>query len=87
MLFNHFSITQAVDISRAIGLQILMVQAAILAVAAHGVGALLDRYEPRRLTTIPTIACGIVRWLLWKVALWLPESTHPASEQHMGLCV
>jgi MFS family permease len=75
LLLNHFSIMQTARIGRSDALYVLAVYAGIQVVVTLGTGALLDRYEPRRLvplamfllaatTALPALGSGIaVSWL------------------------
>jgi MFS family permease len=75
LLLNHFSIMQAAGIERVDALKVLAVYAGVQAVVTLGTGALLDRYEPRRLvplamfllaatSALPAFGSGIaVSWL------------------------
>lgn len=75
LLLNHFSIMQTAGIGRSDALTVLAVYAGVQVVATLGTGALLDRYEPRRLvplamfllaatTALPATGSGIaVSWL------------------------
>lgn len=75
LLLNHFSILHASGVSYAEALRVLAVYAAAQAAVTIGTGALLDRYEPRRLvplamallaaaSILPALASGSsVGWL------------------------
>ena len=75
LLLNHFSIMQTAGIGRSDALNVLAVYAGVQVVVTLGTGALLDRYEPRRLvplamfllaatTALPALGSGIaVSWL------------------------
>jgi MFS family permease len=49
LLLNHFSIMQAMGVDRGGAVTVLMAYAAVQATLTLSTGALLDRYEPRRL--------------------------------------
>jgi MFS family permease len=55
LLLNHFSIMQAAGVPRSDALLLLALYAGVQAVATLGTGALLDRYEPRRLVPVAMI--------------------------------
>jgi hypothetical protein len=75
LLLNHFSIMQTVGIERADALKVLALYAGVQVVVTLSTGALLDRYEPRRLvplvmfllaatSALPALGSGIaVSWL------------------------
>jgi MFS family permease len=75
LLLNHFSIMQTAGIERGDALRVLAVYAGVQVVVTLGTGALLDRYEPRRLvplamfllaatSALPAFGSGIaVSWL------------------------
>ena len=75
LLLNHFSIMQTAGIGRSDALNVLAVYAGVQVMVTLGTGALLDRYEPRRLvplamfllaatTALPALGSGIaVSWL------------------------
>ena len=78
LLLNHFSIMQGAGIERGTALTLLSALAVIQVVATLGTGALIDRYEPRRLvplsmaalmaaSLLPAIADGVV--VSWAYAL------------------
>jgi MFS family permease len=52
LLLNHFSIMQAAGIARIDALHVLALYAAVQVAVTLGTGALLDRYEPRRLVPL-----------------------------------
>jgi MFS family permease len=52
LLLNHFSIMQAAGVARVEALQVLALYAAVQVAVTLGTGALLDRYEPRRLVPL-----------------------------------
>lgn len=52
LLLNHFSVMQTAGIGRDAGVQVLIVYAGVQALVTLGTGALLDRYEPRRLVPL-----------------------------------
>lgn len=55
LLLNHFSVMQTAGIARDAAVQVLIVYAGVQAVVTLGTGALLDRYEPRRLVPLATL--------------------------------
>lgn len=59
LLLNHFSIMQTAGIARAEALQLLMLVAAVQAAATLGTGALVDRYEPRRLVPLAMLLLAL----------------------------
>jgi len=59
MLLNHFSIMAAANIGRADALRVLAVYAVVQVAITLGTGALLDRYEPRRLVPFAAMLLGI----------------------------
>lgn len=75
LLLNHFSIMQAAGIARVDALQVLALYAGVQVAVTLATGALLDRYEPRRLvplamlmlaatSALPAFGSGIaVSWL------------------------
>jgi MFS family permease len=75
LLLNHFSIMHAAGIERADAVKVLAVYAGVQVVVTLSTGAMLDRYEPRRLvpvamsllaatSALPALASGIaVSWL------------------------
>lgn len=52
LLLNHFSIMQATGVARSEALNVLALYAGVQAAATLATGALLDRYEPRRLVPL-----------------------------------
>jgi MFS family permease len=91
LLFNHFSIMQNAGIARTDALLVLSVYAAVQVAVTLGTGALLDRYEPRRLvpvamlflalaSALPTIGTGVI--LSWLYALCLGGAY--GSQQAIG---
>lgn len=52
LLLNHFSVMQTAGIARDSALHVLIVYAGVQAAVTLGTGALLDRYEPRRLVPL-----------------------------------
>lgn len=75
LLLNHFSIMRTAGIERSDALMVLALYAGVQVAITLGTGALLDRYEPRRLvplamfllaatTALPALGSGIaVSWL------------------------
>lgn len=75
LLLNHFSIMQSAGIERTDALTVLAVYAGVQVIVTLSTGALLDRYEPRRLvplamlllaatTALPALGSGVtVSWL------------------------
>lgn len=75
LLLNHFSIMQTAGIKHGDALRVLAVYAGVQVVVTLTTGALLDRYEPRRLvplamlllaatTALPALGSGVtVSWL------------------------
>lgn len=55
LLLNHFSIMQTAGIGRTQALQVLVLYAGVQVAATLGTGALLDRYEPRRLAPLAMV--------------------------------
>ena len=80
LLLNHFSILQAAGIARADALHVLALYAAVQVAVTLATGALLDRYEPRRLVplamlmlaaaaTLPAFGGGVVTSWLYALCL------------------
>lgn len=80
LLLNHFSIMQTAGIARVDALNILALYAGVQAVVTLGTGALLDRYEPRRLvplamlmlaaaSALPVLGGGSAASLLYALCL------------------
>jgi MFS family permease len=63
LLLNHFSITQAMGIDRTEAVTVLIAYAAVQAMLTLGTGALLDRYEPRRLVPFAMILLALTCFL------------------------
>jgi MFS family permease len=75
LLLNHFSIMQSAGIERTDALTVLAVYAGVQVIVTLSTGALLDRYEPRRLVplamlllaataALPALGSGVtVSWL------------------------
>lgn len=75
LLLNHFSIMRTAGIERGDALTVLALYAGVQVIVTLGTGALLDRYEPRRLvplamfllaatTALPALGSGVaVSWL------------------------
>jgi MFS family permease len=91
LLLNHFSIMQTAGIGRSDALYVLAVYAGIQVVVTLGTGALLDRYEPRRLvplamfllaatTALPALGSGVA--ISWLYALCLGGAY--GSQQAIG---
>jgi MFS family permease len=91
LLLNHFSIMQAAGIARIDALQVLAVYAAVQVVVTLSTGALLDRYEPRRLvpmamlllaaaSALPALGSGVA--VSWVYALCLGGAY--GSQQAIG---
>jgi MFS family permease len=80
LLLNHFSIMQTAGIGRSDALNVLAVYAGVQVVVTLGTGALLDRYEPRRLvplamfllaatTALPALGSGVAASWLYALCL------------------
>jgi MFS family permease len=91
LLLNHFSIMQNAGIARTDALLVLSVYAAVQVAVTLGTGALLDRYEPRRLVPIamlflalasalPAFGAGVI--VSWLYALCLGGAY--GSQQAIG---
>jgi MFS family permease len=59
LLLNHFSIMKAAGITRDGAIYVLGFYAAVQAAVTLGTGALLDRYEPRRLAPLAMFLLGM----------------------------
>lgn len=91
LLLNHFSILQTAGITHADALRLLALYAGVQAAATIGTGALLDRYEPRRLVPLAMLllaaACalpvlGVNSSISWLYALCLGGAY--GSQQAIG---
>jgi MFS family permease len=59
LLLNHFSIMKTAGITREVAIYVLGFYAGVQAAVTLGTGALLDRYEPRRLVPLAMILLGM----------------------------
>jgi MFS family permease len=67
LLLNHFSIMHEAGIGRGDAVQLLTILAGVQVTATLGTGALVDRYEPRRLVPLAmfTLAAAAARPAFW----------------------
>jgi MFS family permease len=63
LLLNHFSILATMNLDRAEGVSLLVAYAAFHAAVTLGTGALLDRYEPRKLVPLAMITLSLTALL------------------------
>lgn len=63
LLLNHFSVMEAMGVGRGDGVTVLIAYAAVQATLTLGTGAMLDRYEPRRLVPFAMILLALTSLL------------------------
>lgn len=63
LLLNHFSIMEAMGVDRSGAVTVLIAYAAVQATLTLGTGAMLDRYEPRRLVPFAMILLALTALL------------------------